>query len=211
MPAAPSGASSRKPQEPGASWEVGKAVTEKSPSFRVVRRARGSSLGPMPSSRASSSRQTRSPASTGQSVRLRRTGRPEMWSVWVWVMRTAVKSRGVRPSSPSAPVIRRQEIPASTSRCVLPRQSSRALPEEPLARVCSVVKGHPSQCLTALKNVRREAAGTAGLQRGRLLGGLSPRWRSGPHPARPHTGCPRLEPGAWRRCPHSPARCIVPG
>jgi len=35
------------------------------------------------------------------------------------------------------PAIRRQEMPASTSRWVLPRETRRAFPEEPLARVCS--------------------------------------------------------------------------
>ena len=35
--------------------------------------------------------------------------------------------------------MRRQEMPASTSRCVFSQESSSALPEEPLASVCMVI------------------------------------------------------------------------
>ena len=52
----------------------------------------------------------------------------------------AVRSAGVRPSSSRDLVMRRQEIPASTSRWVEPQESSSAFPEEPLASVCRVVK-----------------------------------------------------------------------
>ena len=40
-------------------------------------------------------------------------------------------------------VMRRQEMPASTSRWVVPQENSSAFPEEPLARVCRVVKEKP--------------------------------------------------------------------
>ena len=58
----------------------------------------------------------------------------------VWVMKMASKSAGANPRACRPRVIRRQEMPASTKRCVSPQEMTSAFPEEPLARVCNVVK-----------------------------------------------------------------------
>ena len=65
-----------------------------------------------------------------------------MWSVWVWVIKTAVRSAS--PSSRSPASTRRQEMPASTSSRTSPQESTSAFPEDPLARVCTVVKSPTS-------------------------------------------------------------------
>ena len=101
------------------------------------------SRGSIPSTRQLSSRQVRGVARSGQAVFFRRVFSPEIWSEWVWVIRIAVRSAGVSPSSFRAAVIRRQEIPASISRWVSPQESTAAFPEEPLASVCTVVKKIP--------------------------------------------------------------------
>ena len=101
------------------------------------------SRGSIPSTRQLSSRQVRGVARSGQVVFFRRVFSPEIWSEWVWVIRIAVRSAGVNPSSFRAAVIRRQEIPASISRWVSPQESTAAFPEEPLASVCTVVKKIP--------------------------------------------------------------------
>ena len=66
-----------------------------------------------------------------------------MWSEWVWVMSRALTSSKPSPRAARQVVMRRQEMPASTSRWVEPWETSSALPEEPLARVCMVVKKLP--------------------------------------------------------------------
>ncbi len=82
-------------------------------------------------------------------------------------MRTPDSSAGVRPSSASAAVMRRQEIPASTSRHTPSRSTSAALPEEPLAMVCKMVKEKPP-CVQIRGRAAKEkaasvmAAGAAG-------------------------------------------------
>jgi len=45
--------------------------------------------------------------------------------------------------------MRRQEIPASTNAWEVPEETSSAFPEEPLAKVCTVVKKDTSLCKKA--------------------------------------------------------------
>ena len=72
---------------------------------------------------------------------------PEMWSLWVRVIKTAPRSLRPNPKAFRFWLTRRQEIPTSTSSRPPVQLNSRALPEDPLANVCTVVKNStfPSQ------------------------------------------------------------------
>ena len=77
-------------------------------------------------------------AYTGSFSCLVRVVRPEMWSLCSWVTSTPLREAGSTPRLFSAVVIRRAEMPASTSRWVAPQLTSAQFPLEPLASVVYV-------------------------------------------------------------------------
>lgn len=141
----PSSVSNRQPQEPGESWEVGIGVTL-TPKRRVGA-VDGHKTGVNVRQPVAQLRQARAVAKMGQAVFFKSVPIPEIWSEWVWVIKIASSSAEDNSSAFSAAVMRRQEMPASIRNEAPSQESRAALPEEPLARVCTVVKKNTSLCI----------------------------------------------------------------
>ena len=197
---------------------VGKTVTRISPTSNVPCRGMARSTSAAAGTRRHTARAVPTVAYSGGRYCLTSVASPETWSECSWVSRTPDRSRGDSPSSRRAAVMRRAEMPASSRTWVPSPLTSRLLPSEPLASICTVSNGHnltgeeesPPRGAGKEKHPPRQAADRAAASRsGRWMADVqfSPRAsRRRCRQARPQGRCPRPRRGACPPDPRSRAR-----